>query len=178
VLQSFSLASCICKGFRQIRDVGFLLFASHDYVIDVRQNIVADLILQSCLHHSTECWPGIAETFGYSEIAKSAEGGDEVGLLFTPFVEPYLVVYRETIQQHHHLVTYGGIDDFINSREGEVIFWASLVQVCKIRAHSPFIIFLPYHYVICQPLRVDHLPDETCVQQSFVLGLRNFYFLF
>jgi hypothetical protein len=75
----------------------------------------------------------------------------------------YLMVSREIIQQHHHLATHGKIDDFVNSHEGEFIFWTTLVQVYKICAHPPFTILLPYHYDICQPLRVDHLPDETCV---------------
>jgi hypothetical protein len=117
------------------------------------------------------------ETFGHSEIAKSAKRGGEAGLLFILFVEPYLMVSRETIQHHHHLTTHGGIDDFVDSCEGQVIFWTTLIQVCKIRAHPPFTIFLPYLYDIYQPLRVDHLPDETRVQQSLDLGLRSLHFL-
>jgi hypothetical protein len=89
------------------------------------------------------------ETFRHSEVAKCVKGGDEAGLLFILFTEPYLMVSRETIQQCHHLVAHDGIDDFVDSREGEVIFWTSLVQVHKIFAHPPFTIFLPYHDDIC-----------------------------
>jgi hypothetical protein len=88
------------------------------------------------------------------------------------------MVPQETIQQRHRLAKRGGIDDFVDSHEGEIIFWTSLVQVYKIRAHPPFTILLPYHYDIWQPQRVDHLPDETYVQQSLDLGLRSFHFLF
>jgi hypothetical protein len=85
----------------------------------------------------------------HSKIAKSVEGGDEAGLLFIFFVEPYLAVPREAIQQCHHPTTHNEIDDSVYSHEGEIVFWTTLVQVCKIHAHPPFTILLPYHHNIC-----------------------------
>jgi hypothetical protein len=60
------------------------------------------------------------------------------------------MVSKETIQQCHHLATHDRVNSFVNSHEGEVILWTTLIQVCKIRAHLPFIVFssLPLRHLL------------------------------
>jgi hypothetical protein len=53
--------------------------------------------------------------------------GDKACLLLVLSTKPDLMIPQETIHECHHLTTYGGIDDFVNSREGEVVFGAALV---------------------------------------------------
>jgi hypothetical protein len=56
------------------------------------------------------------------------------------------MILGEIVQYQHHLTACGGIDDFVNSHEGKVIFWTTLVQVYKIYAHSPFTILFAHHH--------------------------------
>jgi len=58
----------------------------------------------------------------------------------------------------------GGVDYDIHPGERETIFWAHLVEVGEINAHSPFPTLLLHEDKIGQPLRVVHLSDETCFQ--------------
>jgi hypothetical protein len=39
----------------------------------------------------------------------------------------------------------GRVYKLIDSRQGEAIFWASLVKVCEVYAHSPFAVGLFHH---------------------------------
>ena len=47
------------------------------------------------------------------------------------------------------------IHKLVNSSEREVIFWAGVVEVCKINAHSPFFIGVLNHDDIGKPLGIE-----------------------
>jgi hypothetical protein len=49
----------------------------------------------------------------------------------------------------HDLTAYDGIDDIVNSCEGEIVLGASLVQISEVFTHSPLSILFPDHHHIC-----------------------------
>ena len=53
----------------------------------------------------------------------------------------------------------------VNPWQREAIFWASLIQVCEIDAHSPLTVALFYHDHVCQPVWIEDFPDEINFQQ-------------
>jgi hypothetical protein len=52
----------------------------------------------------------------------------------------------KTAQQGHYVAANCRIDDLINPGEGKVILGASLVQVGKVCAHSPFSVLFTDHH--------------------------------
>jgi hypothetical protein len=84
----------------------------------------------------------------------------------------------ETVQERHHFTTCGGINNLVDSCEGGIILGVAFVQIHEVNTYSPFSVLLLDHHYICQPVWVSYFPDETYVEQSLNLSLRNFYLLF
>jgi hypothetical protein len=55
------------------------------------------LIFEDDICHSAECRASILEAFGHPKVTIGAEGYNKAYFLFILFVEPYLVVSRETV---------------------------------------------------------------------------------
>ena len=58
------------------------------------------------------------------------------------------MVTLKGIQETHLRMSYRGIHQLVNSRNGEGVVWADFVQVCKIPTHSLLPIFLVDHYYV------------------------------
>jgi hypothetical protein len=54
-----------------------LPLAENDYVIDVCEDIAANLLLEGFGHHPAECGTHVLEAFGHSNEAEGAEGCDK-----------------------------------------------------------------------------------------------------
>jgi len=70
------------------------------------------------------------------------------------------MVALKGIQETHPRMSYRGVHQFVNSKNGEGVFWAGFVQVCKIHAHLPLSIFLFNHHYVGQPLEVKDFFDS------------------
>lgn len=61
-------------------------------------------------------------------------------------------------------------------REGEVVFWKCFVMVGEVNTDPQYAILLLYDDWVCQPFRILHFVDGTCVKRSvdlFIDGLRS-----
>ena len=59
-------------------------------------------------------------------------------------------------------------------REWIVVFWAWLIQVNEVYAHSPLTVRFFYHDHVGQPFRVVDFSDEICLQQLAYLFSYDF----
>ena len=71
------------------------------------------------------------------------------------------MVSLKDIQETYPKMSYRGVHQLVNSKNGEGIPWADFVQVPKIHAHSPLPIFLFNHYCVNQPLRVENFLNSS-----------------
>ena len=53
------------------------------------------------------------------------------------------------VEETQRVVSCGGIDNLIDTGEGEGILWASLVKVFKIDTQAPGFVLLWYHHQVC-----------------------------
>ena len=53
------------------------------------------------------------------------------------------------------------IHELVNYGEKESIFRVGVAEVCKINAHSPFLVGLLNHDDIGKPLRIEDFSDKT-----------------
>jgi hypothetical protein len=121
-----SLASHVGEGLREVCQVLYLL-ARHNDVVDVGENVSANLVLKYRLSEAGECRPNILEALGHSHEAVGAEGCDEAGIRFVLFAEIYLMITGKIVKQGHELAACCRIDDFVDTREGDFIFRACFV---------------------------------------------------
>ena len=70
------------------------------------------------------------------------------------------MVVLKGIQETRSRMSYRGVHQFVNSKNGEGVFWAGFVQVRKIHAHLPLSIFLFNHHCVSQPLGVRDFFDS------------------
>ena len=59
-----------------------------------------------------------------------------------------LVVSREGVQEGEHSLSDGGVYNLVYPRQRETVFWARIVEVGVIDAHSPFAFLFGDHYYI------------------------------
>ena len=67
-----------------------------------------------------------------------------------------------------------GVHDLIYPRQGEIVFWACIVEVDIIDAYSPFPLLFGDHHYIRQPIRILHFSNESGFQQFVNLVPNNF----
>ena len=53
------------------------------------------------------------------------------------------------VEETQRIVSCGGIDNLIDTGEGEGILWAGLIKVLKIDAQAPGFVLLWYHHQVC-----------------------------
>jgi hypothetical protein len=73
------------------------LFAGYYNVVNVCEGVSMNLISKYGIHHSTKCWTGILEAFGYPQVTVCAEGCDKIHFFFIFFTQPDPMVAREAI---------------------------------------------------------------------------------
>jgi hypothetical protein len=94
---SLSLASRMFAKVSAKSETILILFADNDYVIDIGEDIFADLIFQRRLRHSAGSRSCIMEALQHSEIAIGSKHGDKVGLFFIFCAKPDLMIPKETL---------------------------------------------------------------------------------
>ena len=57
-------------------------------------------------------------------------------------------VFDDNPEKHLGRMSYRGIHQLVNSRNGERALWADFVQVHKIQTYSPLPVFLFNHYCV------------------------------
>jgi len=73
------------------------------------------------------------------------------------------------IQETHPRMSYCGVHQLVNSRNGEGAFWTGFIQVSEVHAHSPFPNFLLNYYCVGQSLRIGNLLNGP----SLLVNFRN-----
>ena len=58
-----------------------------------------------------------------------------------------------------------GVHDEVDPWQREAVFWACFVDVGEVNTESPLAIFFFDEYYVCQPLRILHLPDLSCLKE-------------
>src|SRR3954470_22165929 len=95
----------------------------NDHVIYVCLHCFADLICQTCLNHALICCAGVFEPEGHCVEAEWAVRRDECYCGFVRFGHLYLMVAGVCVKETQGIVSWSGIDDLINLREGKGILW-------------------------------------------------------
>lgn len=120
--------------------------AFYKHVVYVYFNISPDLIFKYLVDESLISSSGILQSKGHHLITVEALVCDESGLLLVGSIHLNLVVPREGIHEVKGLVPHRLVYQCVDPREGEAIFWARLVKVGEVDAHSPLFAQLSYHY--------------------------------
>src|SRR3954462_7573885 len=105
----------------------------------------ADLVCQTCLNHALICCAGVFEPKGHCVEAEWAVGRDECCCSLVGFCHLYLMVTGVCVEETQGIVSCGGIDDLINSREGKGILWAGLIKVFEVDTQAPGFVLLWSH---------------------------------
>jgi hypothetical protein len=141
------------------------VFACDDDVVDVGENVSANLVLEFGHCEAGEGGPDILEAFEHPYKTVGAEGGVETGVCLVLLAKghDYVACYR--------------FDDVVDEREWKLFFGIGFVQVGEFNAYTPLAIFLLYHGNICEPGGVVVWFNEFCVQEPPDFGLGCLYFL-
>ena len=81
------------------------------------------------------------------------------------WVHADLVVTGEGVHETEKFMAGCGVNDEVDPRQREAVFWACFVDVGEVDTESPFTIrFFDEDYV-SQPLWILHLPDNPCLKK-------------
>ena len=83
-----------------------------------------------------------------------------------------LMVSGEGIQEGEHSLP-GGVHNLIYPRQRETVFWACIVEIGVIDAHSPLPFLFGDHHYICQPIRILNFFNKSSFQQFVNLVPNN-----
>jgi hypothetical protein len=132
--------SHVSKRLRQVVD---FVFASDDDVVDIGENVSANLVIEYELCEAGEGGSDILEAFGHPYKTVGGEGADETDICLVLLTEEYLVVTRKTVEQSHDFAACYGVDDLVDAREREFVFGQALFKLVKSMhmRHLPFFFF-------------------------------------
>ena len=168
---------CI-KGFLQVFDVVGSVEAFDYHIINIGLHISPKLPFEDPVDQPLESGTGILQAEGHHLVTIQTFVGDKGRLLLILRIHSNLVVAGESIHETQQLVAGSSVDQLINLREREAIFWASLVEVCIVDADPPLAASFLHHYHIGQPLGIAGLSDEPCLEELanlFVYSLLSFW---
>ena len=75
------------------------------------------------------------------------------------------MVTRISINGTVDLVTYGGVNKLVNTKEWVATFRAYLIQVCEVDTHPSFPIYLLNHHIVGESVWVVHFSYEPSFQE-------------
>ncbi|KAL6342419.1 hypothetical protein AAG906_009092 [Vitis piasezkii] len=75
-------------------------------------------------------------------------------------------IYTSTVRPiREHPLPSSRIHNLIYPWQRKTVFWACIIEVGVIDAHSPFAFLFGYHHYICQPVWILYFSDESGLQQ-------------
>ena len=81
------------------------------------------------------------------------------------WVHSDLIITRESVHEGEELVTSNGVHYEVDSRQGKAIFRASLVNIGKVNAESPFSICLLDENHISQSIEIIYFSDSSGLEE-------------
>ena len=81
-----------------------------------------------------------------------------------------MVVAREAIHKGESLMASTIVDNLINERRWEVVFWTSVIEIAKVGANVDGALFLVDGYRVGNPRSVSNGVDESCCAQFVNFG--------
>jgi hypothetical protein len=126
--------------------------------------------MEDVCHGTLEGGAGIFEAEGHDTICKRAPWGYECGFVLIGWVDLNLVVAREAIHKGESLMASTIVDNLINERRWEVVFWTSVIEIAKVRANADGALFLVDGYRVGNPRSVSDRVDESCCAQFVYFG--------
>ena len=92
--------------------------------------------MKNVCHGALESCAGIFEAEGHDTICKRAPGGYECGFVLISWMTLDLVVAREAIHKGESFMAGAIVDNLIDERRWEVVFWTSIVEITKVGANA------------------------------------------
>ena len=103
----------------------------------------------------------ILEAEGHSFVCICSKLGDEGRFDLVFLFEGNLVVSLVAVKEGEQDTPGSGVDDLVDARKPEWVFWVMLIEICVVDAHSPLVVvFLEDQDRICQPLWVEYFFDK------------------
>jgi hypothetical protein len=115
------------KGFSKVIEQAVCLCGLDDNVVDIDLDIAANLFLQARLHAPLIGGSGVLQPEGHRHVAIYPVRGDERHLVFVFYLQPYLIIPRVGVEERKAFASYRGVDDLVDSGQGEVVLRAVLV---------------------------------------------------
>jgi hypothetical protein len=115
------------EGFSKVIEQAICFCGLDDNVVDIDLNIAANLFLQARLHAPLIGGSGVLEPEGHHHVAIYPVRGDECRLVFVFYFQPYLIIPRVGVEERKALASCHGVDDLVDSGQGEVVLRAVLV---------------------------------------------------
>ena len=117
--------------------------------------------MKDVCHGSLKSCAGIFEAEGHDTVCKRTPGGYECGFVLIGWVNLNLVIARESIHEGKSLVASTVIDNLIDKRRWEIVFWTSVVEIAKVCAKANGALFFVDGYRVGNPRSVSDGVNET-----------------
>jgi hypothetical protein len=152
-------------------------FACNDNVVDVSENVAADLVFEDLLCEARKGGASVLESLGHSYEAVRTEGCNEACACLVLLFHVNLVVPREAIKEGHNFAACCAVDNFVDSWQGKIVLGTSLIEACEVDAHALLATLLLHHDHVGEPCWVSNWLDEPGFQQAMHLSLGCLGFL-
>ena len=107
--------------------------------------------MKDVCHGSLEGGAGIFEAEGHDMICKRTPGGDECGFVLIGWVNLDLVVAREVVHKGESFMASAIVDNLIDERRWEVVFWTSVIEIAKVGTNANRALFFVDRYKVGNP---------------------------
>ena len=98
-------------------------------------------IMKDVCHGPLESCTGIFEAEGHDTICKRTPRGNECGFILIGWVNLNLVIAREFVHKGESLVASVVIDNLVDERHWEVVFWTCIIEIVKVCANTDSALF-------------------------------------
>ena len=137
----------------------------YQHVIYVHLHGCAYLLLEHPVHQPLISSSCVLEPKWHRMIKIGSLRCDERGLFLVVWVHADLVVAGEGIHKTEEFMVGSGINDEVDSRQRETVFWACSVDVSEVDAESPLTVHFFDKHDVGQPLWVFHFYDCSCLEE-------------
>ena len=131
------------------------LYIFHQHIIDVYFHGAPNQVLEDFVNHSLERGPSILESEGHHLVAVDSPTNSESCLVFIWWVHLDLIIPGIGVHEAKKFVARRRFYQLIDPRKGITVLRANFIEVDKVDADSPLVIFFLHENGIGEPFRVE-----------------------